>query len=38
MRLKLLAALPALFAVPAVFAQTAGGEFTVCEWIGHCML
>src|SRR5688572_13773539 len=29
MRLKLLAALPALFAVPAVFAQTAGGEFTV---------
>ena len=29
MRLKLLAALPALLAVPAVFAQTAGGEFTV---------
>jgi len=29
MRLKLLAALPALFAVPAVFAQTTGGEFTV---------
>ena len=29
MRLKLLAALPALFAVPAAFAQTAGGEFTV---------
>src|SRR6188474_3592365 len=29
MRLKLLAALPALFAVPAVCAQTTGGEFTV---------
>ena len=29
MRLKLLAVLPALFAVPAVLAQTAGGEFTV---------
>ena len=29
MRLKFAAALPALLAVPAVFAQTEGGEFTV---------
>jgi outer membrane protein insertion porin family len=29
MRLKLLAAIPALFAVPAVLAQTGTGEFTV---------
>ncbi len=29
MRLKLMAAIPALFAVPAVLAQVGGGEFTV---------